>query len=313
MSIRSFAAMGTTFWLQVEGVDEDVLACAERLVRDVEARLSRFLPGSALSRLNAQRETSDPMLATLVREALKARALTRGAFDPTLGDALIAAGYDRSFERLSPIPGRSPVESTPSAGDCQIRPNLTLKGRSFVEHSPDLSTAGMAVGIEGDTVRLMGAGRLDLGGIAKGWTVDRVAEQLAAAGATAWVVDGGGDIRVGGQAPDGEWHLGIGDDYAIGLVAGAVATSSSRKRRWCTVDGEGHHILDPRTGRPSTGDVDTAVVVAHDALTADVLATALIADFDATWPALGEQGAAALVHADSSGWRMTPNLEELLR
>lgn len=305
MSVHTFAAMGTTFWLQVEGADDDVLPCAERFVRDVEARLSRFLPGSALSRLNTQREMSDPMLAAVTREALNARVLTRGAFDPTLGDALIAAGYNRSFELLPTIPKL--------ADGCQVRPTSTLLGRSFVEHSPDLSTRALAVWIEGESVRLTGAGMLDLGGIAKGWTVDRVAEQLAAAGATGWVVDGGGDIRVGGEAPEGEWHLGIGDDYAIGLVAGAVATSSSRERRWGTVDGEGHHILDPRTGRPSTGDVHTAVVIARDAITADVLATALIADFDATWPALGEQSAAALVHTSADGWRMTPNLEELLR
>lgn len=307
MSVHTFAAMGTTFWLQVEGIAHEVLPCAERLVRDVEARLSRFLPGSALSRLNIEREMSDPMLAAVTREALRARDRTGGAFDPTLGDALIAAGYDRSFERLSPVEGRQ------VADDCRVRPPAPSAGRASRGHPLDLSNRELAVWIEGDRVRLTGTGMLDLGGIAKGWTVDRVAEQLEAAGATGWVVDGGGDIRVGGQPPDGEWRLGIGDDYAIGLVTGAVATSSSRKRRWRTLGGEGHHILDPRTGKPSAGAVDTAVVVAHDAITADVLATALIADFGGAWPALDRQGAAALVHTHAHGWQMTPNLEELLR
>ena len=169
MSTHAFTAMGTTFWLRVEGVHQDVLPCAERFVRVAEARLSRFLPGSALSRLNTERVMSDPMLAAVAREAMRARVLTRGAFDATLGAALVAAGYDRSFERLPPNPGTAPVEHRE-----------------------------LGVGVEGDTVRLTGAGMLDLGGIAKGWTVDRVAEQLAAAGATGWVVDGGGDIRVGG-------------------------------------------------------------------------------------------------------------------
>ena len=224
------------------------------------------------------------MLALVAREALRARELTRGAFDPTVGDSLIAAGYDRSFEHLSTTTGPSRAEGG--------RPDVT---------------------IEGDTVRLTGRGALDLGGIAKGWTVDRVAEQLAMAGATGWLVDGGGDIRVGGQAPAGEWHLGIGDDHAIGLTEGAVATSSSLQRRWRTAEGEAHHIIDPRTGQPALGLVDTAVVIARDAGTADVLATALIADFDATWPALARCDAAALVHSAVNGWRMTSNLKELLR
>lgn len=308
---HSFAAMGTTFWLRVEGLGLQACFDSERLVREAEARLSRFLPGSALSRLNTERRATDSMLAAVAREALRAFAWTRGAFDPMVGAALISAGYDRSFERLA---GR-PVDC-----DRAVEPDQERSCRW-----PDGASDRRRVTIEGDTVFLTGPGLIDLGGMAKGWTVDRVVEQLARAGATGWVVDGGGDIRVGGQAPAGEWFIGIGgllpggdgSDYAIGMTDAAVATSSTRERRWRTAEpgakGEAHHIIDPRTRQPAAGGIDTAVVVARDAVTADVLATALIADFDAVWPALAEHSAAALVHSSAHEWRMTPNMQELLR
>jgi len=267
----TFRAMNTDWCILAD--DPAAMREAERRVRDVEARLSRFLPGSALSRLNQQRRAEDPLLAAVLREALRLRDLTGGAFDPTLGAAVLAAGYDRSFELLD-----RPQRGRP---DANPRPRVHL---------------------DGDHVELEGDGLIDLGGIAKGYAVD-----LAAAGLRApYLVDGGGDIRVGGPG----WPIGVAEDRAVIAEDQAVATSSTLARRWVTADGErGHHIITPRSGLPSSA-AEEAVVVAPDAATADALATALIADPVATLPALSRLGAEAMLRA--AGWWMTPGMAQLL-
>lgn len=271
MIVREFAAMSTAWWLTTASLA--AAADAERFVHDAESRLSRFRPESALSRLNFHRVVRDGMLAEVVREALALRIGTMGAFDPTLGDALGAAGYEVSFERLGTSVAPRP------------RPDV----RPIVE-------------TDGDRVFLHGAGSLDLGGIAKGWTVDRVAERLG----EVYLVDGGGDIRGGGPEP---WAIGVPGDRAVSLTNMAVATSSTLKRRWSTPQGEAHHILCPATGRPSVGSY-SAVVVASTAAVADAFATAILADSARAVPGLASYGAHALIETDT--WWMTPGMERWL-
>jgi FAD:protein FMN transferase len=148
MTEREFSAMGTSWWISA---DVPALEEAEAEVWSVERTLSRFLPESALSRLNARRAAIDPVLAEVTRVALNLSEITRGAFDPTLGARLAELGYDRPFDEI----GR-PARARPFDG---ARPRVSVRG---------------------DRVRLEGSGALDLGGVAKGWTVDRVLSLLAA-------------------------------------------------------------------------------------------------------------------------------------
>lgn len=266
-----FQAMNTEWCLIV--TDLAAAREAERRVHDLEARLSRFRPDSALSRLNRERCVRDADLALVIRAAMRFRGLTAGAFDPTIGAAVIALGYDRSFERLGPR-----VESASYTGE---RPLLH---------------------VDGDRVELEGEGLVDLGGIAKGFTVDAVAAGLT----TPFLVDGGGDIRVGGA----DWPIGLADDRAVRLSDAAIATSSARVRRWTTASGDtAHHIVNPATGRPADR-VAEAVVIAPDATTADVLATALVADPTAALSALAALGAQAMVLSET--WWMTPGMRATL-
>lgn len=271
MTGHAFHAMGTEWW--VETAEPTDGRRAEVLVRDLESRLSRFLPDSALSRLNRARKVEDPYLADVVRRALGVRAATGGAFEPGVGDDVIAAGYAVSFADLPAM-----VSARPPS---RARPNIVVSG---------------------DTVALEGAGLLDLGGIAKGYAVDRVCGLFDGA----FLVDGGGDIRVSGPDP---WPIGVPGDRTVLLRDGAIATSSSERRRWRTEHGVAHHIVDARTGRSAAG-VTTAVVIAGDATTADALATALIADCATAVPALAVYAAHALVH--QGAWWMTPGTEERL-
>lgn len=273
MMQRAFYAMGTVWWIRCDA--PALLAQAEALVHDAEARLSRFRPTSALAALNRDGHSVDPLLADVVRAALRFHSLTGGAFDPTLGARLAALGYDRTFTAI-----RRPPPLPPERGD--LRPR---------------------VAVDGDRVDLEGPGALDLGGVAKGFTVDRVVAHLLAGGAREVLIDGGGDLRGAG----GSWPIGAGDGLVVESGLGAVATSSTRRRRWRDAGGTAlHHILDPRTGRPAAAAIDTATVVAPDATTADALATALLVDPDAVMPLLPSLGAHALVSDLHGTWWTTP-------
>ena len=273
MSPRAFTAMGSGWWLDADR--PGLLAGAEDLVRAHEARLSRFLPRSSLSALNRDRVATCPTLAAVTRLALRMREATGGAFDPTLGARLVALGYDRTFAAIaSPAP------------------------------APDAPPAdALTVTVAGDEVRLDGPGALDLGGIAKGYTVDRTLAWLLARGARTAFVDGGGDLRGVGA----DCAYGVGDGLAVDALHGAVATSSTGARRWRDASGRPlHHLLDPRTGQPTAGPLETATVIAADAATADALATALLAAPTPVLHALAALGAHALVRDHDGAWWITP-------
>lgn len=284
MTEATFQAMGTEWYVRVDGRASRTLRQVQALVHREECRFSRFRAASALSRLNVERRLHEPVVASVVRRALRHQRWTRGAFDPAVGNAVIAAGYDRSFEAIQP--GRPPT----------------------VERSGNLE-----VRVRRGQITLSGNGNIDLGGIVKGWTVDLVAQMLERAGAEGYLIDGGGDIRVGGRPADAaEWTIGVADDYRVSLNSGAVATSSSLRRRWATESGQAHHIIAPVTGRPAEGSYVTAVVVARDAETADVLGTALIADADRTLPAVARFDADVMLQHADGRWLMTPGMERWL-
>lgn len=276
---HEFYAMGTHWAILCEQCDPNTLTAAENLVRDYEARLSRFRPDSALSTLNSKRRVTDPIVARVLHEALVFRETTHGRFDPTLGLQLASLGYDRDFATLA---------SESSSGT--THPSFELDIR-----------------IQDETITLEGPGLIDLGGIAKGWTVDRVLEFLTTNNAYEILVDGGGDIRVLG----GQWSISVGDDFFVTLKSRAIATSSTCKRRWTSGQGQAlHHILDPRTGLPANTTVDTVTVIATDAMTADAWATATLVDPAAQLPLFFKGDTQAAVRALNGSWYTTPNWSE---
>lgn len=245
-----FRAMGTGVELLLDaGEASSALAAAEAEFHRLERILTRFRPDSDLMRLNAgEAPGTDPDLVRVVELALAAHEATGGRFDPTLHDALVASGYDRSFELL-PAESDAPVASVPRAG----------------------GTTGVRV--LGGEVRLEPGVRLDLGGIGKGYACERAAEILATAGPC--LVNAGGDIATRG----GSWTVGIetsAEPLTLELGGGeALATSGRDLRRWRRGGRELHHLLDPRTCEPSDSDLLRVTVVAHDAVDAEVAAKTL--------------------------------------
>lgn len=287
--ISDFRAMNTEWWVSVSGCQDPTLyAAAEAIVHAAEEAYSRFRPASLLSRLNRERRLVDASLADLVRKALAMGTATDGAFDVRVGPALAASGYDRSFELLAE---RAPDPTW------RIAPPVDL----------------LHVEVAGDEVRLEGSGVLDLGGMAKGWTVDRIAAAIEAHGYRDYLVDGGGDIRTGGHGVDGEpWPIGVGAGLVAHVSGEAICTSSTTRRRWMTPLGEAHHLIDPRTGAPSSSAVATATVIAPDTTTADALATAVAADPARALPAVIGMGGGALLE-QGGRWAMTPGMERWIR
>ena len=287
-STIAFRAMNTEWWITIPRcADPSLLAVAEATAWAAEAAFSRFRADSLLSRLNRDRQIASRSLADVVARALALHEATAGAFDVRVGPAVAAAGYDRSFEQMVHHP-----------------PQLQLL------LAPPVETLSVQADREG--VTLTGIGGLDLGGIAKGWAIDRIAEAVEAAGYRDYVIDGGGDIYAGGRGADGEaWPIGVGDGLVAFISDAAVATSSTEKRRWATATGEAHHIVDPATGLPSAAAVTNAVVVAADATTADALATAIVADPARGLPAVVALGG-ALIEQDGT-WSMTRGMERWIR
>jgi thiamine biosynthesis lipoprotein len=243
-----FRAMGTEIELLVEADQAAAaLAAAEEEFHRLEALLSRFRADSELSRLNAAGSiAAGPDLLRVVELSLAASERTGGRFDITVHDAVVAAGYDRSFE-LVPVDGAAPAPPPPRR----------LTGVR-VREGVILVDAGL---------------RLDLGGIGKGYACERAAEILATAGPC--LVNAGGDIATRA----GAWTVSIetsDQPLTLELSGGsALATSGRDLRRWRRGGRELHHLIDPATGLPSDSDLLRVTAVAQDAVAAEVVAKAL--------------------------------------
>jgi thiamine biosynthesis lipoprotein len=279
--------MGTTAHVVVEGAGRDLVADAVEQLATLEARWSRFRADSELSRLNASggRPTVvHPHTTMLIERSVWSWLRTAGRFDPTVLDALESAGYTTAFDDL---PDCSPAPSGRPAPGCD----------------------GIEVDRSLDMIRLPRGVRLDPGGIGKGLAADLVACALVDHGAAGALVSVGGDLRVAGRPPVGGWELEVDHHLApparLNLRVGALATSSVLRRRWATDAGVAHHVIDPRTGRPTDTTIVACSVVAGEAWWAEALATAVLVDgADSLSPDLAslldQHAGALLTSADGS-------------
>jgi thiamine biosynthesis lipoprotein len=258
----SFRCMTTEIELLVDAHDQllasDALRSAEHLFQEVEARFSRFRADSELVQLNqtsGEAVRVSPDLAELIELALAAARASDGIFDPTVIDALEAAGYDRSIESIRAHGTHPPRRVAP-------QPGLWKQ---------------VSVDPKGSTVCLPAGVRLDLGGIGKGWAADRAGTILQSLGAG--MVNAGGDIRAWGDQPGAQpgegWLVALdhprqpGRDLAwLRVRDGALATSSITARRWAG----GHHLINPRTARPADTDLLSVTALAPTAVRAEVAA-----------------------------------------
>lgn len=248
---------------------------AAAVAADVHRRLTRFDAGSELSLLNADPRTAVPASPLLRRFAAAvhwAGAASHGLVDATCLPAVEAAGYREHW---------SPTCSPPSDGPgWAASPSAPSPGR------------WREVLVDRDRVVRPAGTRMDSGGLAKGLAADAMARALA--GCETWVVDCGGDLRLGGTAgaPRTVEVRDPFDDeatiHAFDLADGAVATSGTTRRRWAS----GHHLIDPRTGLPADTGVVQVTAIAPTGLEAEVRAkTALLRGPDDVARSLPDGGA----------------------
>lgn len=272
-----FRAMGTEWHVEAAGVSETQLAQVSILAEREEQRCSRFRADSTVSLLNRNRSVTDGRLALLASNALAMREATLGAFDPAVGDAVLAAAATCEPDGLTALPANA-IEHP-----CAQELRLTVVGQQ---------------------VRLEGAGQIDLDGIAKGWTADLLTRYLRGIGASRWLVDVGDDIITGGDDHE-ERLIGVeATELTIGVGSGAVATSAI---------GRGHPIIDPRRGEPAEHEYVQATVLASSAATADALATAMLVDPERADGALAGHGAKAILIRRGGDAFMSPGTDEYLR
>lgn len=257
------AAMGTVFTVRAypgHGMDaaETEKACMEALACAVrwEKVMSAMDAESGLARLNAAGNgVSVPVSPELERALLLAldyARLTKGSFDPTLGPCIRLWKKSR---RRGALPSSGELE-------CALRASGWEKLR---------------VG-KGTAVKTVPGMRVDLGGIGKGFAVDRMAEILREGGISSFFIDSTSDV-LAGAPPPGErgWRLlvdeGNGKNTVLLLSHAAVSTSGNA-RQMVKIGGTAYsHVLDPRTGLGVTEGRQVSVQAPSAAL-ADALATA---------------------------------------
>lgn len=259
----AFHAMGTVCRVQFQASNAVVARAFQGEVLDwvaqFEAKYSRFLADSLISRVNAAAGEHwveiDSETQTLLKFCGEMHFLTRGAFDPTALPLI----------RLWNWKANPPVIPT----DDQVRAARELCGWNRMQRRLDavfLPCPGMS---------------LDLGGVGKEYAVDHVVQIAARHGIANVLVDFGQDLCMRG-APAGKpaWHIGLEDPASPGKCwAGvaikdrAVATSGDYLRHF-TVNGRRYgHILDPRTGYPVDNGCRAVSVIASSCTVAGILST----------------------------------------
>lgn len=256
---HGFSAMASPCEIKVE-TDDPALAAhlgaiGEAEARRIEAKFTRYRPTGIVARINAAGGAPvevDEETAGLIGYAAQVHALSEGRFDITSGVLRRVWTFDGSNR----VPGRAAVARVlPLVGWDKVRweaPVITLP-------------AGMEI---------------DLGGIAKEYAVDRVAQAIAREAALPTMVNFGGDLATSAPKSDGPWRIAIESlDPAkvtggvLHIGAGAIATSGDARRFLLKGGRRYSHILDPRTGWPVENPPRSVTVAARTCLQAGTLST----------------------------------------
>jgi thiamine biosynthesis lipoprotein len=237
----------------------EVLAKAEATLRRIEALMSDYRDDSEVGRLKAasakQRVALSPETLEVLRSARHFAEVSGGAFDVT------AAPLFQLWKRcgkLDRLPTKDELATARAASSWNA---FTL--------------------LEDGAVKSNSPAEVDLGGIAKGYGIDRAVETMKEAGCVGGLVEVGGDLRCFGTKPGGDpWRIAVrspsGPQYAgvLEIKSAAVCTSGDFLR-FVEIKGKRYsHIIDPRSGMP-VDNMPSVTVIAPDTTTADGLATAI--------------------------------------
>jgi FAD:protein FMN transferase len=274
---------------EAEQIKNDVLKEMERL----EALFSRTLPESDISEVNRQAGimpvTVSDEVFHVAGEAYAYALISDGAFDPTIAPLIDLWGFlDHDY--------RVPATA------------------ELIETLPLVDYTRLEIATEQQSLFLLDKSMgLELGGIAKGYIVDRVLDTLKVANIEHAFVNAGGDIGLIGTRPDGEqWRIGIRNPReeqniiaVLPATGGSIVTSGDYERTFSEDGISYHHILDPKTGLPAR-ELISVTIVAGEAITADAFSTAVFV--------LGPEKGMALIEESEGveGILITPQMEIIL-
>ncbi|MGQ0835816.1 MAG: FAD:protein FMN transferase [Gammaproteobacteria bacterium] len=257
--LREVPIMGTRcvveLWSEDRARGDAAIEAVFAEFRRIDALMSTYKPESELSRVNA-RAAQEPVkisreLYDLLAVSIEYSQLTRGAFDITYA----SVGYLYDYRK-------------------HVRPDDAAIAAAL----PGIDYRHLKLLPEGPAVRFDRAGvRIDLGGIAKGYAVDRGIEALRAAGIERAMVNAGGDTRIIGDRFGRPWIAGIrhpDDEHKVVLrmpiTDAAMSTSGDYERFFDEGGVRYHHILDPKTGK-SASKVRSVTVIGPTATRTDAL------------------------------------------
>ena len=240
----------------------DTLEACMQLCDSYERMLSKTIPGSDVWKINHCKGGPVPIspdTRNILECAFRFYQLTEGAFNIALKPLIDVWDIKHrhslpSEEEITEAMRYLEIGGWELQGDCLIVPN---------------EKAG-----------------IDLGGIAKGYIADRIADFLKSEGAASALLNFGGNIVCFGGKPDGSpWKIGLQTPFAPSqaeyfavteLNEGTVVTSGIYERFFHADGRTYHHIIDPRTGWPSRSGILSASVIGKDSMTADALSTSLL-------------------------------------
>lgn len=253
--------MGTTVSIEVDGLDHDRLADAAASAFTEMARIEELMspgrPDSEVARLSTAKQemTVTPETAAVISRGLEVASRSGGAFDLTLGRLKLLWGIEEESPHV-------PATEEITAALKGIGPSgLRVVGNVVYKSNPELT--------------------VDLGGIAKGYAVDRAISVLREHGVTSAAVNAGGDIALLGHKQGRPWRIGVQHPRRPGQVVAtieasdrAVVTSGDYERFFEQNGHRYHHIFDPYSGYPAE-NCQSVTILAPEAILADALSTAV--------------------------------------
>lgn len=264
------------------------------VTNNVEQSLSPFLPDSRISLINRNESTTtDSYINTVFAESQRINRLSNGAFDPTVAPLVNIWGF--GYTDINGEPSKTQIDSC-------------------------LSLVGIAeCSIVNDSISKKSPGtQFNFSAITKGYGIDCITEMLQRQGINNYMIEIGGEVALKGVNARGEkWHIQIDAPESdktgheqlsvIEITDCCLATSGNYRNYRDTQNGRIGHTISPSTGLPYINEVASATVIAPSTMTADALATSLMAMPADNGLAMIESLAgveAMLVIADGDNWRI---------
>ncbi|AOT72760.1 FAD:protein FMN transferase [Geosporobacter ferrireducens] len=252
-----------SIWTEDQQKGKEVIAECFRRIQEIEQNMSVNIEDSEVTKINKNAGIEQVAVsndtAFVLGKAKEYAALTKGAYDPSIGPLVKLWGIETDHER---VPEKNEIDEAlkyVNYNAIQIQDENKIK----------LADRGMFI---------------DLGGIAKGYAADEVANILRKRGIQHAMVNLGGNVYALGNKIDGDdWKVGIQNPYEptgthMGIVEinnMTVVSSGNYERYFMKGDIRYHHIIDPKTGYPAENGVISTVIISNSSIDADALSTGI--------------------------------------